>query len=138
MSEERYYKPCSTCVNNECVFMGTKDTHCVCEDYKPKEQEPILDKIRAEIEKMTPTYHNPDWSISDLVPISEVLKLVDKYKPESEDKEQIVEVIARGNCMMCGKELTEGLLFFCKECEAKLKDAELIMPRRLQYKESEE
>ena len=27
------------------------------------------------------------------------------------------KVITRGNCMMCGKELTEGL-FFCKECEA--------------------
>ncbi len=30
------------------------------------------------------------------------------------------KVITRGNCMMCGKELTEGL-FFCKECEAKMK-----------------
>ena len=28
------------------------------------------------------------------------------------------EVITRGNCMMCGKELTEGL-FLCKECEDK-------------------
>lgn len=44
----------------------------------------VLDKIRAEIEGMTPTYHNPDWSITDLVPISEVLKLVNKYKAESE------------------------------------------------------
>lgn len=34
------------------------------------------------------------------------------------DKEYEVEVITQGNCMMCGKELTEGL-FFCKECEAK-------------------
>lgn len=31
------------------------------------------------------------------------------------DKEYEAEVITRGNCMMCGKELTEGL-FFCKEC----------------------
>ena len=51
------------------------------------EQEPILDKIKAEIEEMTPTYHNNNWSIKDLVPISEVLKLIDKYKAESEDKE---------------------------------------------------
>lgn len=29
-----------------------------------------------------------------------------------------VKVINRGNCIMCGKKLTEGL-FFCKECEAK-------------------
>lgn len=34
------------------------------------------------------------------------------------DKQYEAEVITRGNCMMCGKELTEGL-FFCKECEAK-------------------
>ena len=43
-----------------------------------------LDKIRAEIEGMTPTYHNTDWSITDLVPISEVLEIIDKYKAESE------------------------------------------------------
>lgn len=48
-------------------------------------QEPILDKIRAEIKGMTPTYHNPDWSITDLAPISEVLKILDKYKTESEE-----------------------------------------------------
>jgi len=45
----------------------------------------ILDKIRAEIKEMTPTYHNGDWSITDLVSISEVLKILDKYKVESED-----------------------------------------------------
>lgn len=44
----------------------------------------MLDKIRAEIKGMTPTYHNHDWSITDLVPISEVLKLLDKYKAEME------------------------------------------------------
>lgn len=27
-------------------------------------------------------------------------------------------MINRGNCMLCGKRLTEGL-FFCKECEEK-------------------
>ena len=54
---------------------------------KALEQEPILDKIRAEIKGMTPTYHNPDWSLTDLVPISEVLDVVNKYMAESEDKE---------------------------------------------------
>lgn len=34
------------------------------------------------------------------------------------DKEYDAKVITRGNCMICGKELTEGL-FFCKECENK-------------------
>lgn len=46
----------------------------------------ILDKIRTEIKGMTPTYHNFDWSITDLVPISEVLKIVDKYKAEREEE----------------------------------------------------
>ncbi len=36
----------------------------------------------------------------------------------AENKEYGVKVINRGNCMLCGKKLTEGLLF-CKECEAK-------------------
>ena len=31
------------------------------------------------------------------------------------DKGYEAKVITRGKCMMCGKELTEGL-FFCKEC----------------------
>lgn len=33
------------------------------------------------------------------------------------------KVINRGKCMLCGKELTEGL-FFCKECEKKGKGRE--------------
>ena len=44
-----------------------------------------LDKIRAEIKGMTLTYHNLDWSITDLVPISEVLKIIDRYNTESEE-----------------------------------------------------
>lgn len=36
------------------------------------------------------------------------------------DKEYKAEVITRGNCMLCGKELTEGL-FLCKECGDKAK-----------------
>lgn len=53
----------------------------------PKSKTDVLDKIRAEIKGMTPTYHNADWSITDLVPISEVLKIVDRYKAESEEEE---------------------------------------------------
>lgn len=47
----------------------------------------VLNKIRAEINGMTPTYHNLDWSITDLVPISKVLDVIDKYKVESKYKE---------------------------------------------------
>lgn len=34
------------------------------------------------------------------------------------DKKYEAKVIIRGNCMICGKKLTEGL-FFCKECKNK-------------------
>lgn len=40
-----------------------------------------------------------------------------KNRTNKKDKYGI-KVINRGKCMLCGKELTEGL-FFCKECEAK-------------------
>lgn len=32
-----------------------------------------------------------------------------------------IKMVTRGRCMMCGKDLTEGL-FFCKECEDKAKE----------------
>lgn len=38
-----------------------------------------------------------------------------KNRTNKKDKYR-VKVINRGKCMLCGKELTEGL-FFCKECE---------------------
>ena len=41
--------------------------------------------------------------------IIEADNLSDKY---------VLKAVTRGNCMMCGKELTEGI-FFCKECERK-------------------
>lgn len=40
------------------------------------------------------------------------------YKTESEVKEYETKIITHGNCMICGKELTEGL-FLCKECGEK-------------------
>lgn len=43
------------------------------------------------------------------------------YCADAEIKEYEAKVITRGNCMMCGKELTEGL-FFCKECGDKQVD----------------
>lgn len=44
---------------------------------------------------------------------------IDKIQPIIKaDEKYEAKVITRGNCMICGKELTEGL-FFCKECEEK-------------------
>ena len=41
--------------------------------------------------------------------------------PKGNGNKYEAKAITRGNCMMCGKELTEGL-FFCKECEGKGKE----------------
>ena len=58
------------------------------------QQESILDKIRAEIEKTTSRYTisrergamgQVEWS-DRLIKESEVLEIIDKYKAESEDK----------------------------------------------------
>lgn len=38
----------------------------------------MLTELQLEIEQMTPTYHNPDWSITDLIPMSEVIKTIQK------------------------------------------------------------
>jgi hypothetical protein len=43
------------------------------------EQEPILDKIRAEIEQITDT-----MGVSQYVSKIDVLRIIDKYKAESE------------------------------------------------------
>ena len=41
------------------------------------------------------------------------------------------KVINRGNCMMCGKKLTEGI-FFCKDCESKaIQGRKRITKRRM-------
>jgi hypothetical protein len=60
---------------------------------KALEQEPILDKIRAEIKALNPeptAYDVVDGNpIKDAVweTLADVLKIIDKYKAESEDKE---------------------------------------------------
>ena len=41
--------------------------------------------------------------------------------PKGNGNKYEAKAITRGNCMMCGQELTEGL-FFCKECEDKGKE----------------
>lgn len=62
---------------------------------KALEQESMLDKIRAEIEKTTSRYSisresggmgQVEWS-DRLIKESEVMQIIDKYKAESEDKE---------------------------------------------------
>ena len=71
-------------VNNEWIALYF--TEC--------EQEPVLDKIRAEIEQLTSRYSiskergsmgQIEWS-DRLIKESDVLQVIDKYKAESEDK----------------------------------------------------
>ena len=53
--------------------------------FKPLEQEPVLDKIRAEIEKL-PTYDKTYQGIITAYGIKQdVLEIIDKYKAESEE-----------------------------------------------------
>ena len=68
-------------LHRECHKVVTEENYDVIKKaIKALERESNLDKLKTEIKEMTPTYHNPDWSITDLIPISEVLKLVDNYK----------------------------------------------------------
>ena len=55
--------------------------HSVIEDL---EQEPILDRIRAEIDKI---YEREGISFDCLNALDELKEFIDKYKAESEDKE---------------------------------------------------
>ena len=64
---------------------------CGLEDGKRKalEQEPILDKIRAEIEDLDRFYDNDYFSGNrdSMFKCNEVMQIIDKYKVESEDKD---------------------------------------------------
>ena len=58
------------------------------------------------------------WGMNDYEPSDFIDEINNADTIIEADKKYEVEIITRGNCMMCGKELTEGL-FFCKECEEK-------------------
>ena len=53
-----------------------------------EEQEPILDKIRAEISDFEEeVFNRPNTDYSDYAAVRHCLEIIDKYKAESEDKE---------------------------------------------------
>ena len=104
-------------VKNRLCFGVTypKDIQVVCEALNdgtplPKGHGRILD------EKDILDIENNDGGWYDLVDMPEYIAGI-KAIIEA-DKEYEVEVITRGNCMICGKELSDGI-FFCKECEEK-------------------
>ncbi|MBQ1297419.1 MAG: DUF551 domain-containing protein [Clostridiales bacterium] len=51
MITEEYYKPCSLCHNADCVWMGGKDTHKLCEDFQALSQEPTDENLHREREQ---------------------------------------------------------------------------------------
>ena len=71
------------------------------------------DKIIEKTEQWTKEAEKAGMTLTEYL---ESINPLDTNKEELPKYE--AKVVTRGNCMMCGKELTEGL-FFCKECEEK-------------------
>jgi hypothetical protein len=65
-----------------------KDLDALKVAIKALEQEPILDKIRAEIMDFEEElFHRPNTDYSDYSAVRYCVEIIDKYKAESEDKE---------------------------------------------------
>ena len=61
----------------------------------------------GDLDVLRDAYHTNDYDFYEALDDTDTIIEADKqYK---------TEVITRGNCMICGKALTEGL-FLCKEC----------------------
>lgn len=70
--------------------MNAKDREAFFMAIKALKQEPVLDKIKAEITniRLTDTDgHNNNWYREPQAIINDTLRIIDKYKAESEDKE---------------------------------------------------
>lgn len=76
-----------------------------------------LDALREEVSSWGMNDYEPSDFTYAIDQADTIIEADKKYEVEYE-VEYEAEVITRGNCMMCGKELDEGL-FFCKECEDK-------------------
>lgn len=105
------------------------DLQCAYDCGYAKGQVDILKKIKAEIYrhhnitcnlKCATCFLEYNCELRRKIDLLEDLAIIDNHIKElkEESKEYEAEVITRGNCMICGKELTEGL-FLCKECENK-------------------
>ena len=101
---------------------------------KALEQEPILDKIRAEIiENSIEDYKYHGCGGNELIiETSEVLEIIDKYKAESEDKDiqlesDLLQKQTTNNCDNCFNGTTKGGCVI-KEL-MKNKDCKYYMPQ---------
>ena len=95
MTREEAINIISQMIKDEEGFISdnTVEAHKIA--LKALEREPILDKIRADIEQLTSRYSiskerggmgQVEWS-DRLIKESDVLKIIDKYKTESEGEE---------------------------------------------------
>ncbi len=131
-SQEISQELCEDCVSRQAAINA-------CLDGWNKDFKEIVTDIRN-LPPVTPTHKTGKWVLTDdnMVYCSEC---EDSYYPRPIDAswkycpncgakmpdiptgsaKYEAKVITRGNCMKCGKELTEGL-FFCKECEAESED----------------
>ena len=64
------------------VKTSGEESHALVMAIKALEQEPIIDKIRAEIEHLTDTINVCYYQYVNKI---DVLQIIDKYKGESED-----------------------------------------------------
>jgi hypothetical protein len=75
--------------DEETIKYNTKSQMALNMAIKALEQEPVIDKIRAEIEQLTITEGGDDYvrKMAELFSLKmKVLHIIDKYKAESEDK----------------------------------------------------
>ena len=64
------------------ITIGDEDIEALDMAIKALEQEPILDKVRAEIDKI---YEREGNSVDCLNALDELKRFIDKYKAEAED-----------------------------------------------------
>ena len=76
-----------------------------------------LEQIKAKIEEHNRKYLSDDNAGLERAIWDFIEPRISELKGDTEKKYE-AKAITRGNCMICGKELTDGL-FFCKECEDK-------------------
>jgi hypothetical protein len=85
--------PCEDAIHNEREQAYMRGYEDACRKYRTEPCEDaisrrgVLDEIIKEIKGITPTYHNPDWSITDLVSMSKVIEVFEKYKVEIKPQE---------------------------------------------------
>ena len=86
---ELFYKA-TRLINNDQITLGEYEEMTKPLD-REIEQEPILDKIRAEIESITPKAHIRTGKLSIdtelMIPLDRVLKVLNKYNSEIESQE---------------------------------------------------